>query len=48
MQILSYLVLNLMLLVATLANIKFDAKKLKNDLNPGAWVLIWEYWARAI
>ena len=25
-----------------------DAKDLKNDWNPGTWVLIWEYSARAI
>ena len=26
--------------------IQIDAKKLKNDWNPGTWVLIWEYSAR--
>ena len=37
-----------MLLVADLANTKLCKKTLKNDWNPGTWVLIWEYSARAI
>ena len=37
----------LMLLVANLENRNY-AKNLKNDWNPGIWVLIWEYSARAI
>ena len=41
------LCLTLLLLVANLANIKC-AKNLKNDWNPGTWVLIWEFSARAI
>ena len=32
----------LMLLVANLANTKWG-KNMKNDWNPGTWVLIWEY-----
>ena len=32
-----------MLLVANLANTKWWKKQLKNDWNPGMWVLIWEY-----
>ena len=39
--------LTLMLLVANLASRKW-CKKLKTDWNPGMWVLIWEYSARAI
>ena len=31
-----------MLLVSNLANTKWCKKKLKNDINPGKWVLIWE------
>ena len=38
--------LTLMLLLANFANTKFS-KKLKNDWNPGKWVLIWEYSERA-
>ena len=37
------LITTLMLLLVNLAN----AKNLKNDLNPGKWVLIWEGSARA-
>ena len=40
--------LTLMLLVAILAFTKCSPKKLKNDWNPGIWVLIWEYLVRAI
>ena len=29
-------------------SIQNDAENLKNDGNPGIWVLIWEYWVRAI
>ena len=38
----------LMLLMANLANIKWCKKPWKSDWNPGTWVLIWEYYARAI
>ena len=38
--------LTLMLLVANLADTKW-CKFLKNDRNPGKWVLIWEFSARA-
>ena len=38
--------LTLMLLVANLANRKW-CKNMKNDWNPGIWVLIWKYSARA-
>ena len=37
-----------MLLVANLAITKWCKKKLKNDWNPGTWVLIWEYSERVI
>ena len=36
-----------MLLVANLVNMKWW-KKLRNDRNPGKWVLIWEYSARVL
>ena len=39
--------LTLMLLVAYLVN-QNDAKGLKNDRNPGTWVLIREYTERTI
>ena len=39
-------VLTLMLLVANFIHYKNDAKNLKNDWNPGKWVLIWESSAR--
>ena len=42
----AYIYFTLMLLVANLANTK-KAKNTKNYLNPGKWVLIWEYSARA-
>ena len=38
--------LTLMLLVANLVITKW-CKKMKNDLNHGVWVLVWEYSARA-
>ena len=38
--------LTLLLLVANLANTKWN-EILKNDWNPGKWVLIWEFSARA-
>ena len=34
--------------MANLANTKLCLKKLRNDWNPGTWVLIWECSARAI
>ena len=37
--------INMYLLIWAIRN---DAKNLKNDWNPGTWVLIWEYPARAI
>ena len=37
-----------MLVVALMLPIQNNAKKLKYDWNPGTWVLIWEYSARAI
>ena len=37
-----------MMLVANFANAKWCKKELKNDWNPGIWILIWEYSARAI
>ena len=40
--------LTLMLLVTNLANTKLWKINLKNDWNPGTWVLIWEYSVRAI
>ena len=39
--------LTLMLLVANLANTEW-CKNLRNDWNPGKWVLIWEYSWRTI
>ena len=39
--------LTLIMLEADIANTKWH-KKLKNDWNPGVWVLIWEYSAGAI
>ena len=41
--------LTLMLRLANLANTKSlnDAKNLKNDCNPGTWVLIWDYSVKA-
>ena len=36
-----------MLVVANLSMIKW-CKNLENDWNPGVWVLIWKYSARAI
>ena len=41
-----YGAVTLMLLVANLANTKW-CKKLKNDWNPGTWLLIWGDWLRA-
>ena len=38
----------LMMLLAMIWPIQNDAQNLKNDWNPGIWVLIWEYLARAI
>ena len=37
-----------MLLLANFGQYKLIQKKTENDWNPGTWVLIWEYSARAI
>ena len=44
----NFLLLTLMLLVANLANINWCKKNFENDWNPGTWVLLWEYSAKAI
>ena len=36
------------MLEANIANAKWETEKLKNDLHPGTWVLIWEFSAEAI